>query len=85
MLQHAIGKAAGGGANIDTLPSLKVDLPPRKRGFQFETAAAYVALRLLHLDFDVGVKLMSRLGVHNARYCYLPGQNQASPLLARFG
>ena len=44
MLQHAIGKTAGGGADIGALAAVQVDLPAGQRGFQLDAAPADVAL-----------------------------------------
>ena len=44
MLQHAIGKSTGGGANVDAVPPGKVDFPVDKGGFQLQSTAADVTL-----------------------------------------
>ncbi len=55
MLQHAIGEATGGRADVETESSIEADGPVGERGLQLQSAAAYVAkIRAEQADGGVG-------------------------------
>jgi hypothetical protein len=85
VLEEAVGKAAGGGAEVETGEAGGVDGEGAEGGFELEPATADVGERLSELEWGIGVEGLGGFDEQAGSAADLPGHDELAGTFARFG